>query len=195
MKSEHSITITDDESLVERVKRKEPQAFHEFILTYQRLVAVMVSRIVFNREDREELCQEIFLKIYKNLDSFRGEAKISTWIGRIAYNTCITHLKKKKTPLFSDVAAEYQTLENISGDCPSPEAIMEKENLSRRLQSGIEKLDVRYRTVLTLFHLAEMNYADIGKVMDLPEGTVKSHLFRARRLLKERLLLPAGQEE
>ncbi|MFH2107366.1 MAG: sigma-70 family RNA polymerase sigma factor [Chrysiogenia bacterium] len=179
--------------LISRVQAGDRQAFRVFIEKYQRLVAAIVFRMVYNTADREELSQEIFLKIFKNIKEFQGSAKISSWIGRIASNTCINHLRKKRLPLFADVSPVGQELENVAGTGLTPEYLNERDDSSRNLQREIEKLPAHYRLILTLFHFSEMNYEEIGQTLNLPSGTVKSHLFRARQKLRERLL-PAVQE-
>jgi len=173
--------------LVSRVQAGDRQAFRVFIEKYQRLVAAIVFRMVYNAADREELSQEIFLKIFENIKRFQGSAKISSWIGRIASNTCINHLRKKRLPLFDDIAAG-QTLENVAGDGLTPEHVNERADSNRSLQLEIDRLPAHYRLILTLFHFSEMNYDEIGQALELPAGTVKSHLFRARQKLRERLL-------
>jgi RNA polymerase sigma-70 factor (ECF subfamily) len=147
--------------------------------------------MIANNADREDLCQEIFFKVYRSLPSFRLECKISTWIGRIAYNTCINHLQKMRTPLYED----HKSISNIATEAQQPDIFIEEKDISTRVQTEINKMDVRYRTILTLYHLNEMSYSEIGEIMNLPEGTVKSYLFRARRQLKERLMSKYREEE
>ncbi len=175
--------------LVAHVQAGDRQAFRIFIEKYQRLVAAIVFRMVFNPTDREELSQEIFLKIFKHIGQFQGGTKIAVWIGRIASNTCINHLRKRHLPLFDDLVGEGPGLENVAGDGSTPERLSEEADLNVNLQREIDRLPPKYRLVLTLFHFAEMNYEEIGQALDLPAGTVKSQLFRARQRLRERLIL------
>jgi RNA polymerase sigma factor (sigma-70 family) len=180
--------------LISQVQAGDRLAMHAFIKKYQRLVAAIVFRMVYNAADREELSQEVFLKIFAHIKEFQGAAKISSWIGRITSNTCINHLRKKRLPLFDDVAGPGQSLENIAGSSPTPAYLDEQTNSSLNLQKEIDRLPAHYRLILTLFHFSEMNYDEIGQTLKMPAGTVKSHLFRARQKLKERLL-PAVREE
>jgi len=180
--------------LVHQVQAGDRLAFHTFIKKYQRLVAAIVFRMVYNAADREELCQEVFLKIFANINEFQGAAKISTWIGRITSNTCINHLRKKRLPLFDDIAGLGQTLENVAGNGLTPEYLNEQTNSNLNLQREIDRLPAHYRLILTLFHFSEMNYDEIGQALKMPAGTVKSQLFRARQILRERLM-PAVREE
>jgi len=179
--------------LVSQVQAGDRLAMHQFILKYQRLVAVIVFRMVYNANDREEICQEIFLKIFAHIKEFQGSARIASWIGRIASNTCINHLRKKRLPLFDDIAGPGQSLENIAAFPPTPASLAEQSDASLDLQSEIDLLPAHYRLILTLFHVSEMSYEDIGRTLKMPAGTVKSHLFRARKKLRERLL-PDVQE-
>lgn len=185
----------ENKELVQQILTGDNQAFKILIDDHQTLVSHIVFRMVTSLTDREDLCQDIFLKVYHNLTGFHFQSKLSTWIARIAYNTCLNYLDKKKIPLWSDLKTEGESLEDYQGDILSPEEYTEKQDLSNRLQREIGKLPVQFRTILTLFHLEEMNYREIGKIMDLPAGTVKSYLFRARRNLKERLLLQYQPEE
>jgi RNA polymerase sigma factor (sigma-70 family) len=138
--------------------------------------------------DREDICQDVFLKVYENLGGFKFESKLSTWIAKIAYNTCLNHLEKKKVLLFDDISSDDRSLESLPGNTLAPDRLAEEKQTSSLLRKEIRKLPVHYKTIITLYHLDHMSYNEISEAMDLPEGTVKSHLFRARRLLKERLM-------
>ncbi len=173
--------------LVASVQAGNRTAFRVFIEKYQRLVAAIVFRMVYNAADREELCQEVFLKIFKNICQFQGGARVTAWIGRITSNTCINHMRKKRLPLYDDIAGPEADLGNVAGNDSTPERVHELAALSLRLQGEIDRLPAHSRLVLTLFHFSEMNYEEIGQALELPVGTVKSHLFRARKKLRERL--------
>lgn len=187
--------MKDIRLLITEILSGNTHRFQTIIEEYERLVSHIVFRMVHNTSDHEDLCQDIFIKVFHHLSSFKFESKFSTWIAQIAYNTCINHLEKKKVKLFHDLTAEEQTLESYADDTISPDQFTERADISRRLQTEIAELPLQFRTILTLFHLDEMSYRDIAAIMDLPEGTVKSYLFRARRLLKDRLLRKYQQEK
>ena len=187
-------TSEETSLLIRQVQAGDRLAFHAFIIKYQRLVAAIVFRMVYNAADREELSQEVFLKIFAHINEFQGTAKISSWIGRITSNTCINHLRKKRLPLFDDIAGPGQTLENVAGNSLTPEYLNEQTNSSMNLQREIDRLPAQYRLILTLFHFSEMNYDEIGQALKMPAGTVKSQLFRARQKLRERLMAPIQEE-
>lgn len=189
------IDMAEIKDTIERVKAGHPDAFYQLIEDYKRLVYNIVFKMVSNDADREDICQDIFLKIYQHLASFQHESKLSTWIARISYNTCINALKKKKVPLFDDFAAEGDSIETLVRSPETPADVITDKDVSERLEIEIQELPPRFRTILTLYHIEEMSYAEIGKITDMPDGTVKSYLFRARKLLKERLAERYEQEE
>ena len=186
---------TDVYSLVKQIQAGNRNAFRLIIDRYKRLVGHIVSRMVSDISYREDLCQDIFLKVYQNLDRFRFESQVSTWIARIAYNTCINHLKKKKPSLFDDRAGENISLENLSGNVELPDTFVEQEDRTARIETEINKMNIRYRTILTLFHLEEMSYTEISQIMNLPMNTIKSDLFRARKHLRKQLIAKYQKEE
>ncbi len=179
--------MTDQKLLVDRVLAGDRGAFKELVERYQRLVTHFVFRMVPAGPDREDICQEVFLKVYQHLDSFRFNSALSTWIGRISYNTCLNHLDKKKLPLYDDLGDEDKQYEPVDDGSARPDLELAEKEISAILQKEIDRLPAVYRTIVTLYHLDEMSYAEIADIMNMPEGTVKSYLFRARRMLKERL--------
>ncbi len=185
----------DSELLVKKTLAGNKKAFESIIQQHQRLVSHVVFRMVQNPADREDVCQDVFLKVYEGLGGFKFESKLSTWIAKIAYNTCLNYLEKKTVPLFDDLTPEEQSLESFPSRVQGPDRIVEEKEASVLLRSEIDRMPVHYRTILTLYHLDQMSYKEIGETMDLPEGTVKSYLFRARRLLKDRLMAKYQRED
>jgi RNA polymerase sigma-70 factor (ECF subfamily) len=185
---EREYTLDDDRNLVRRVLDGRRDAFEHLIDRYKALVVHVVYRMVPNTEDREDICQEVFMKIYGSLVSFRFESKLSTWIARVAYNTCMNHLDKKRELLLGEYRPDLETLDELPGGTEQPDRTAEDRDIGLRLRAEIEGLPAAYRTILTLYHLEQMSYKEIGEIMDMPKGTVKSHLFRARKLLRTRLL-------
>jgi len=188
----------DDKELIEKVMAGEHEAFAEFISRYKNLVLHLVNRMIPNAADREDIGQEIFIKIYRNLGDFRFASKVSTWVAKISHNTCLNYLEKKKVPLLEDIKTDDHDpapfVERFESNGPSPLAKVEQDDRVTILHQEIEELPVHYKTALTLFHIEEMSYAEIAEIMNLPEGTVKSYLFRARQLLRHRLLQACAEE-
>ena len=169
------------------------EAFREFIDLYKKLVFSIAGKLVDNPDDLNDLCQEIFIKVYRNLNQFRSDSKISTWIGKIAYLSCLNYLRQKKS-LATDSINSYALNQN-SVQPMRPDQLAETRDISLLLKQEINNLPSRFRVALTLYHLEGLKYHEISKIMGLPEGTIKSHLFRARQLLKKRLLQKYQQEE
>lgn len=187
--------MSSDKELVRTIKSGNTRAFERLVRQYQRLVAHVVMRMIPNSADREDICQEVFIKVYQKLDEFRFECRLSSWIGRITYNTCVNHLQKKSVPLLSESMPDGRTVECLPSFATAPDDLSEERDMSRRLHEEIDRMPLHYGIVLTLYHLCEMGYAEIAQTLQLPLGTAKSHLFRARRLLKERLLARYELEE
>lgn len=175
----------------------EKQAFAVIIHRTEALVAQMVFKMIPREEDRKDLVQEIYLKVYKNLSGFRYQAKLSTWIGQITYNTCISYLRSKKLLLPGYGVDDNEDSTPVAEPVSMEEAdlpLFQKQRL-QLMQQAMDKLSPIHRTLITLYHQEEMSYQEISVVTDLPEGTVKSYLFRARKSLKENLLLNYKREE
>ncbi len=185
----------DSRQLVEKVLTGNPRAFQTFVDEYKNLVAHIVFRMIFTADVREDLCQDVFVKVYQNLYQFKFESKLSTWIARIAYNTCINYLEKKKAPLYDDLAPTNTSLDDFTDLSDMPDSLYETDNINEIVRKEIAQMPVKFRTILTLYHLDEMSYAEIGSITGLPEGTVKSYLFRARQFLKDRLIARYQPEE
>lgn len=181
-----ALEMAEDKRLVEKILTGDTTAFTELVEKYQNLVAHLVFQMLPRAADHEDLCQDVFIKIYRNLGFFHFEARLATWIAKITVNTCVNYLNKKKASLYADFNAG-DDLDLLPANLAGPEDEAEQKDTTRHLKRLIEQLPVHYRTILTLFHLEEMSYQEICEVTALPEGTVKNYLFRARKLLKERL--------
>jgi len=193
----------DERELVERILDGDREAFLTFIDRYERLVKHVVYRMVDDDRDREELCQDVFVRAHRYLDGFRFESKLSTWLARIARNTCLNHLEKKDMPLYADEApspeGETPDARTALNRVPDSDADVARAAVDRQrrdvVREGIDALSEHYRTALTLYHLEGMSVSQISEVMDNPEGTVKSHLYRGRKKLKDWLLDRYQREE
>lgn len=185
--------MMDDLALVTRIRQGDHQAFKLLIKQYERLVAHMIGRLVHRTEDREELCQDVFLKVYEKIGAFNFQSKLSTWIATIAYRQGVDHLRKQKL-FFIDIPEEESFANRFVSD-ENPEEHLSNEDLDKWVMTLIDLLPPQYKVVLTLYHVESMNYHEIGEVTGMPEGTVKNYLFRARFLLKERVKKVLGKEE
>lgn len=181
---------------VDQILAGDPRAFKQLVKNHERLVGQVVFRMIRNEADREDLCQDVFVKVYRNLKGFRFDSKLSTWIARIAFTTCLNYIEKKKVPLYEDSSPEGQTVDDCASlNSTNPESWTGERQASVKVCEEIDQLPVIYGTILSLFHLQDMTYAEISDILRMPDGTVKSYLFRARKMLKERLQGRYSMEE
>ena len=185
----------DDAILVAAVVKGDKNAFRLLIARYEKLVVSIVFRMVGQREDTEDICQDVFLKVYEKIPGFRFQSKLSTWIGRIAYNMSINFLKKRKLLLLEDIidarpdgegSAEKMEL-TIRDVANTPVQQLLENEREEMLVKSIERLSMIQKTILELFHKQEFSLEEIADITTLPVNTVKSHLFRARKQLREEM--------
>lgn len=185
--------MMDDKALVSQVLNGDRMAFKQLIRQHERLVAHMIGRLIDGKEDRQELCQDVFLRVYDKLGEFTFQSKLSTWIATIAYRLSINHLRKKKIEVSDIPDEESFTTHFISAE--NPEQKLEDDEMNTLVLKLIGQLPAQYKVVLTLYHVDSMTYQEIEAVTGMPEGTVKNYLFRARHLLKESVKKYLGKEE
>lgn len=191
-----------DRILVEQVLSGNTNAFTTIMKNTEALVAQIVFKMVPDSEDRKDIAQDIYLKAFQNLNGFRFHSKLSTWIAQIAYNTCINYLEKKKLVLIDSYETDIDSadekieseLSKILVGYHDPQQLFSKRQLSQILSSEIDKLSPVYKTLITLYHNEEMNYMELAEITGLPQGTVKNYLFRARKALRNNLLLNYKKE-
>jgi RNA polymerase sigma factor (sigma-70 family) len=191
-----------DYILVEKVLGGDTHAFSVIISNTERLVAQIIFKMIDDDEDKRDIAQDVYLKAFQKLGSFKFQAKLSTWIGHIAYNACCNYLEKKKLVLvnntYNNDRTDEELLESLSSNKNlnnETESLIFKSELSQILKIEIDKLSPLYKTLITLFHTEELSYAEIGQITELPDGTIKNYLFRARKTLKENLLKNYKRED
>ena len=195
----HCMNQTDEKQLIDSVLRKDRSAFEKLVRQYEGLVLHIVSPMIKDRGTREDISQDVFIRVFEKLHTFQYRSKLSTWIGQIAFNTSINYLKKRKDILLLDNTDMINTeVSNPNGsmahpvDKSSPETIFIGNESRRQLEAVINKLPTVQKTILLLFHQDEQSLEEISLICDMPVNTVKSHLFRARRNLKE-ILVPSKE--
>lgn len=190
-----------DQQLVKKVLSGDTQAFAAIIKNTEKLVTQIVFKMISNAGERKDIAQDIYLKAFNKLSGFKFQSKLSTWIAQISYNTCFDHLRKKKLVLQDNIYNESgdEVTDIINNRSPSihdrEQDYIRLKELSAILNNEIEKLSPIYKTLITLFHNEELSYEEIEQITGLPAGTVKSYLFRARKTLKNSLLLNYKKEE
>jgi RNA polymerase sigma-70 factor (ECF subfamily) len=182
-----SITEQDDLLLVVASKNGDQDAFAQLVQRYQRRVFNLIYRMLQQYEEATEITQETFLAAWQGLPAFRGDARFSTWLYRIAYNCSLKQLELRKRDRALHVALKAeQVLENAYNE-HRENAEMDARERQAWIQEHLSHLPAKYRIVLILRHLQDMSYEEMAEILTMPIGTIKTHLFRARNLLKERL--------
>jgi RNA polymerase sigma-70 factor (ECF subfamily) len=187
-----------DRRLVRRLKQGDERAFQELVHTYQDRIFGLMYRMIGNRQEAEDLAQEVFISVHRGIANYRGEGRFYTWLYRIASNTCKNRIKYLKgrnfhrsddideTPAAHTAGSEGPAV-HLQSIVPGPEATIAGARLETAIQREIAALDPEHRLLIVLRDIQGMSYADIRKVTGLQEGTLKSRLHRARLALKERL--------
>lgn len=168
--------------LVQKCLGGERQAFELLVEKYKRLVYSVAMNMFKDKEDIYDVSQEIFLKIYKSLDKYNGEFKLSTWIVRISTNHCLDILRKKRP---QTVPLEKVAEISRKKDTPEEKYIAQEEK--RELREAIDNLPEKYKLLIVLFHKQGLSYNEIVEITGEPISIVKNRLFRARQMLKESL--------
>ncbi len=181
-------TEQEDVRLVQASQQGEQDAFALLLQRHQRRVFQFVFCLLQDYDDANDATQEAFLAAWQGLPSFRGEARFSTWLYRIAYHCSVRYLERRKREqvLQKALQAEY-LVANLSNQMGA-EVSVEREDLQAMVREHLSHLPIKYRLVLILRHLEDRTYEEMAQILTLPIGTIKTHLFRARKLLKERLL-------
>ena len=185
------MSVTEEKTWLKQAAKGDSTAFEKLVLKYQSQVYNFCFRIMGNSEDAADMTQETFLKVWRNLESFHGEASFATWLFRLASNTCLDQLRSmKRRPTLpmtlTDRDGEEQTME-VPDSAPSPEEQLVKKEDSVLLQEAMSSLDAEQRQILTLRVVNDLSYTEIAQALSLKEGTVKSRLARAREHLRKKL--------
>jgi RNA polymerase sigma-70 factor, ECF subfamily len=173
---------TSEHELVDRCRQGDETAFRELVDQYKGLVFALIARSIANRARAEELAQDVFLKVHKGLPYFRGEARLSTWIYRIVINV----LSQERPELAA------ASLDDQDDDRPRPQPAADDRAFGDlvvrdRLQKAIEQLPLPYQVLINGHYLKGMRYEDLADALNMPMGTVKTHLHRAKRRLRHLL--------
>src|SRR5688572_6475845 len=182
-----------EERFIERLASHDERAFNELVQAYEQRVFRLVFRMVGRRDEAEDMAQEVFVQVFKAIGTFRGDAKLGTWIYRIAVNLCKNRMKY----LSRRHSGEQDELEPVAeraqlneakgvtfGETSRPDHMAEGIELERIVQQCIAELDPDFREVLVLRDVEDLTYEELCEVTGLPDGTVKSRLHRARGMLK-----------
>jgi RNA polymerase sigma-70 factor (ECF subfamily) len=179
-----------DAELVRLAQAGDERAFEALVVKYQRRIAKHVARYVRNASDVEDVVQETFIRAYRGLPSFRGGSAFYTWLYRVASNTAFTFLERRP-PLDllgdqePDERADAIDLAGSAGE--DPERLLMASQIADALQRGLQKLQPALLEALTLYEVEGKSYSEIARMVDIPVGTVRTRIFRAREALAKRL--------
>ncbi len=171
-----------DHELIRRTLEGNQLSFKKLLERHHGPVFAAVRSVLGDSDDVDDVTQRVYLKIYRGLPRFRGDAKFSTWVYQIARNEAISATRRKR--LDTDDIDEV----HIAADAAArPDQVYQRDERARQVEEAVGGLDERYRTVLELRYMGERSYEEISELMDLPLGTVKTYIYRAKAALKKHL--------
>jgi RNA polymerase sigma-70 factor (ECF subfamily) len=184
---------SSDEALVRRILRGHRDDFETLVRRHERPIANFIYRMVGDPETALDLSQEVFTRVFLNLRQFDPTFRFTTWLYRIASNLAIDHLRRRRTPSVSldrhapgDTSGSHPVFEPAAAD-PAPDEILASREMARRVVGAIDRLPEPYRRLMRLRHQRHLSYLEIARATQLPLGTVKNRMFRARAILRETL--------
>lgn len=191
-----SASSLEDDGFVERALKGDESAYKDLMQKYDRPIFFHVRKMIKEKELVEDLVQEVFMKAFKNLPTYSNDYAFSTWLYRIATNHTIDYLRKKKLQTLS-INDPYKTKDGeveiqLPDDTYATDKRIIKKERKKIVQDAISNLPEKYRAVIQLRHMEELSYDEISDELDLPLGTVKAHIFRARELLYKALIDKKG---
>ncbi|SFH71476.1 RNA polymerase sigma-70 factor, ECF subfamily [Tindallia magadiensis] len=175
------MTLKDDQ-IVKKILQGETVFFEELVSRYRKPVFSICYRMVRQREESEDLAQEVFVKAYRHLNQYNPERKFSSWILKIATNTTIDALRKKRL----ETIPLEEEIETHREDASAEKTFLQQE-ARQEIEIAIDRLPQDYRIVVLLYHQQGKSYQDIAEILDIPLSMVKNRLFRARKILKTEL--------
>ena len=187
--------MTDERTLIKKAQKGDVESFEEILYRYQSIIYNISYRFAGSSEDAEDMTQEVFIKIFRNINSFQFKSKLSTWIYRVTTNTCLDIVKRKKDNMTAFSLDD--TLEDgegkllsseIADSRPTPDKQAEQHEIKNAVNKAISQLPEDYRAVVILRDIHGLPYDDIAEIVDCSVGTVKSRISRGRRKLREILL-------
>lgn len=181
-----------DQTLVERAQKGDKRAFELLVMKYQRKLGRLLSRMVRDAAEIEDITQESFIKAYRALPQFRGDSAFYTWLYRIAVNTAKNYLvargrRAPTTTEFSSEEAEGFDDAELLRDIATPDAELQTKQIANAVNKAVEALPEELRTAITLREIEGLSYEEIAQMMDCPIGTVRSRIFRAREAIAEKI--------
>lgn len=180
--------MSKEAELLKSAKAGSLPAFEELVLCYEKKIYNYCHRMTNNSHDAEDLTQEVFIRVYRSLRSFKGSSQFTTWVYRIAHNICIDRYRRARIPFVSLSSGGFEDDErdmDLPSCDPSPEDKVISMEEQQMILKCITKLKPKYRSVIVLRDIQHFSYEEIADILNLPMGTVKSQISRARTTLRE----------
>jgi RNA polymerase sigma-70 factor (ECF subfamily) len=177
-----------DSSIIQRILDGDGQAFEMLILKYQSKLFATVLNVVKNRELAEDITQDAYLKAYQKLDTLKNRDQFYAWLKRIALNLALNHFERAKRVVDVENEEDETSYFERIPDGDSPEELLVKDELKKYVRHFVDALPDKLRVVVVLREIEDMSYEEISAVMNIPIGTVRSRLFNARQMIKDRLV-------
>lgn len=178
-------------AIIQAALAGEEKAYEFLLNRYQRGVYNIIYQMIKNREETEDLVQETFIKAFKALESYNDRYAFSTWLYKIAYNNCIDSIRKKKIrtyPIDKPIVTKEGTInQEIRDESTSPEKDLLYSEKKTLIQKSIDQLPIKYQQIIHLRHREDKSYEEISQILNIPLGTVKARMFRAREILKKKI--------
>lgn len=180
----------DENRLIKKAQKGDSKAFEELMEEHFKKIYNIAYRMTNNPDDASDMTQEVMIKLFRNIGSFKGNSKFSTWVYRVATNTCLDELKKSRRHSHTSLNAEIDTGEGeltveVEDTSPTPEQATETKELRDMVAQAIVKLSPEHRTVIVLRDIRGFSYEEIAEILKCGAGTVKSRINRARASLKK----------
>jgi len=178
---ERTIIEKRDKSLISSACAGDPRSFARLVSFYEKKVRAFGMGFFKNASDTDDFVQEVFIKVFTHLASFRGESLFSTWLLRIAYNTAVNSVKRRKE--YVSLSDDFEVIDTDTG----PEEKQLRKLTALAVREALKELPERYALCLDLYFFNDMSHNEISDILDLPVNTVKSHIFRAKKILRDSL--------
>lgn len=171
-----------DMHLIKKTLQGNSHAFAQLISFYQNRVRKLGFSFFKNQQDVDDFEQDVFIKVYTKLKTFRGDSMFSTWLTRLAYNTAVNNLKRRDT--YCSLSEDIEIVDNNF----TPEQDQIRKVTAKAIQECITQLPEKYVTCLDMYFFYDISYNDISEILDIPVNTLKSHIFRAKKIIRQKLI-------
>lgn len=180
----------DEKHILSRARRGDMDAFEQLVTLYEKRVYTVALRSTGAPEDAADITQEVFLRAWRSIESFRGDSGFSTWLFRIAMNQCVDFARRKSARPQTQTltVGEEESVRELTDPAPTPEQQLENSELGRELAAALDAVSEEHRQIVLLREVSGLSYTEIAETLEISEGTVKSRLARARLALRQVLL-------